>query len=541
MKSTKYLVKLSRINVSEKFLNRLCNLGYFFCLVLAIGVIYISYIHSYYNWDLDHEIYFGQQLINGDLIWVKEFHDKLPLVQTLFGISSVFGGIQAWRTVSWLSIIFTSMIILLVLPQLMKKSSISIQLRKKMSGIFALCYPIWIFNLPDDITNINAIAVSFFTSATLVLLVLVDSQLSLRSILVKSFTIFSILLYAIAISIRPYFLFPVLVYLLYLSFSGLRTNNINNYKIILSCFFKYTSLLFLFGCILNFMPYIFTNQLNFLITGLRMIFLDWNSETFFLSIINTIVSRNSFIFLICFFSIIFFSLILIFKFKDTSGQLIFHNLAAVGLFVSIMFVHWWPHYLTLFCGSLLMIASSSINTLFSDKKGANQFKTLRYRGYLLGILGMVFTLMIANVFVKSAVIVNREINHLKPERFEELNAFNEFIHNTARVEDSFLAPENMYIHWKLNEPRHGFPHAAHTYAVVRNLWVTRGELARYGFPNSLVSYCNLIESSDVELIILKDSSVIPNGCFSTQKTKYKLKYNLDLKGNEKSLLVYAKS
>ena len=131
-----------------------------------------------------------------------------------------------------------------------------------------------------------------------------------------------------------------------------------------------------------------------------------------------------------------------------------------------------------------------------------------------------------------------KLDHVKPEKFEEFKTFTNFLYKYDLEGSSFLAPENMYIHWKLKESRHGFPHAAHTYSIVRNLWIENSKLSSYKFPNSLNSYCSLIEKSSIDLIVLKDSSVIPSGCFTLSTSKYKLSYNLDIKNNDKSLLIY---
>ena len=41
------------------------------------------------DWDLDGEMYFGSRLFHGELIFVNEFHDKLPFVQFLFSFLSI--------------------------------------------------------------------------------------------------------------------------------------------------------------------------------------------------------------------------------------------------------------------------------------------------------------------------------------------------------------------------------------------------------------------------------------------------------------------
>lgn len=49
---------------------------YFSAFILIVFV----FIRQDYDWDIDHEIYYGQQLLFGNLLRTKEFHDKSPLV-----------------------------------------------------------------------------------------------------------------------------------------------------------------------------------------------------------------------------------------------------------------------------------------------------------------------------------------------------------------------------------------------------------------------------------------------------------------------------
>jgi hypothetical protein len=529
--------KLFKLRISRKLTSKLQAIVYLFCIVLIIIVVFSSYKQSFYNWDIDHELYYGQQLIDGNLIWVKEFHDKLPFVQIMFGIASFFGGIQAWRTISWLSVFFTAIIFYFTLPGLIGKLKISHQLKNRISIIFALCYPIWIFILPDDVSHINAIAVSFFTTATLLLLAITESKQTIGKRLLKSLIFISILLYAVAISIRPYYLLPVLVYLFYLSSYGTYSNIFLFFRTTIKRFFGYLFLLIIFGFFLNIFPYIMFKKFKMFITGIEMNLLDWNSNSAIGNIKSSILSRNSFIFWICFFATIFMALALIFKFRRESELLVFHNLAVVGLLLSITLTHWWPHYLTLFCGSFLIINFSILYTIIKNSKKEHYFTRSSYRKICIYFLAL-FMLMSTNALVKSTVIISRELNQIKPERFEELKTFNKFLYNYDLEGSSFLAPENMYIHWMLKESRHGFPHAAHTYSIVRNLWIENSKLQSYKFPNSLDSYCSLIEKSGINLIVLKDSSVIPSGCFSSSTSRYKLSYKLDIKNNDKSLLIY---
>lgn len=540
---SKFIDKLVFSSLTRILSNKFYGVIYAVCLFLLILVILVSYLHSYYNWDVDHEIYFGQQLFRGDLIWTKEFHDKLPFIQIIYGFSSIFGGIQAWRTISWLIVIFTSIVFRFALPKLIKNLGFTFEFKKRISIIFALCYPIWIFNLPDDVSHSNAITVSLFTSATLILIVIVESGKNSNDFFIQLLKFFSISLYSAAISIRPYYLIPTLIYLFYFSLKGSYSNIFNSIGNTLNRFFKYLILMFILGCTLNIFPYLISGQFNFFVNGLKMnVFVDWNTTSGFNSFVASMTQRNSVVFWICFFATVTSSIMLVAQIKKIPELLFFHYLAVIGLFFNIVFVHWWPHYLTLFCGFFLLISFSNLNFLLNHIGGDYPLKKIKYSKYQFIVLTVAFVLMCINTLAKSGTILYREINHQEqPERFEELNAFNRYLEGGEFEYHSFLAPENMYIHWKLNEPRHGFPSAAVTYAIVRDLWVTKETLNSYGFMNSANQYCSKVEDSDIDFILLKDTSPIPEKCFESKRTKYILKDTLKIKNSVKSMLVYRNS
>ena len=66
-----------------------------FLFVFILQIIFD--LRSYYfDWDLDNNLYFGDRLLNGELLWQKEFHDKFPFVQYIFSLGAIFHSIKAW-------------------------------------------------------------------------------------------------------------------------------------------------------------------------------------------------------------------------------------------------------------------------------------------------------------------------------------------------------------------------------------------------------------------------------------------------------------
>jgi hypothetical protein len=93
--------------------------------------------------------------------------------------------------------------------------------------------------------------------------------------------------------------------------------------------------------------------------------------------------------------------------------------------------------------------------------------------------------------------------------------------NATLSRPSFLAPEDMYVHWKLKESRHVFPHAANTGHIIRGLWADKGGIHAFRNPTNFTSYCRELQKSSIELVVLKEGSSI-NGCFSSSHQKWNL-------------------
>lgn len=92
------------------------------CMIVLVAVLVAavsSFVSAAYDWDVDHEIYFGSRLLQGELIWTKEFHDKLPFVQIVFSIPAYFQSINVWRAMSLISVICAALVMRMTLAVLM--------------------------------------------------------------------------------------------------------------------------------------------------------------------------------------------------------------------------------------------------------------------------------------------------------------------------------------------------------------------------------------------------------------------------------------
>jgi hypothetical protein len=84
---------------------------------------------------------------------------------------------------------------------------------------------------------------------------------------------------------------------------------------------------------------------------------------------------------------------------------------------------------------------------------------------------------------------------------EKLRAFEAYLRASKREGSPFLAPADMYLHWRLDEPRHGFPHAAHTEAVFFGWWTGIDTRDSFLTPRDGDEYCRLLASRGPGLIV----------------------------------------
>lgn len=85
-------------------------------IVAIVCAVVAEFLSGRYEANVDHEVYFGQRLLDGVLIWTQEYHDKLPVLQWIFliplwvGLRSVGDSQTPWNhmlrmTLIWLALI----------------------------------------------------------------------------------------------------------------------------------------------------------------------------------------------------------------------------------------------------------------------------------------------------------------------------------------------------------------------------------------------------------------------------------------------------
>ena len=96
---------------------------------------------------------------------------------------------------------------------------------------------------------------------------------------------------------------------------------------------------------------------------------------------------------------------------------------------------------------------------------------------------------------------------------------------------NFLHLSNMHLHWNLNESRHGFPHAANIQHISDNYWQDLKRKYKLSIPKNKKQICNMLNSSDIDIIFTDKNSKNLNDCLLTKNSRFKLDKTFDIKHN----------
>lgn len=236
------------------------------------------------NKDMDTFMYFGTRLLSGELIWVHEFEDKLPVVQYFFVIPAFFESYKPWVLIS-IAMLATSagFLFRLIKKILVFGRATDARLAKSIAMISCLIYCYMAASLEGGFHHINSFATSLFVVALALILCPLLGQKSTDRSHLQIFMTASLLL-AIAISIRPYFALPTAI--LFLTYYLITQSEIfddrplNKKEMVNNIF--HTSLYsgswfgatLLFAFLLNFLPYLFSGAASKFMPGITLMLAD---------------------------------------------------------------------------------------------------------------------------------------------------------------------------------------------------------------------------------------------------------------------------
>jgi hypothetical protein len=496
-------------------------------LALSLGAIlriYATFTSTQYDWDFDHEIYFALQAAAGNLPWTVEFHDKLPFGTYMFLPAAILGDLTAWRTFSLILILAGALSIIFLVPDALNFRDSNPSINRRVAALTAALFMFLCVYLPWGFTTINPAATSLATIATLLLLTW-RKRIPAKRVRRITFFLLATLTTSAAISIRPYFLAPLMVLIIWVALWPRRDHTGPASRV--TELGLWLASIALTTLLINFAPYVVSGQLQAIYDGLRILSLDLNPTPTIESFVSTMVGQGLVLWFLLgalTFGTAALKAMRLNKSPDAALMLILIFLLAI----SIISTHWWPHYVALFAGfTCLLFASVTMQFLslhrakfrIRDKNSVQQVLVIAMILLISGI--SVFALLSS---IRSLILTRMHVdssNHF----LDEFNAFQDYRRDTSSSDSTFLAPSNMLIHWLLREPRHGFPHAANIWHIHEGWWSTFPEVEAFPLPRNPEEYCLLLREQAPTMVLTARGSheficlSQPNSGFALATTK----------------------
>lgn len=473
-------------------------------LVLANLLAILAVFLSGYDWDLDHEFYYGSRLLEGELLWTREFHDKLPMLQMVMAIPASFeAGIQVWRGLSLGVCLLCILGLRTWIPRLLDAEP-GVRGQRQRVVDFGLLFLIAMLTMrPGGFSTINPIA-SCLAATVMVLMLLMARPEPAPVPYRPAVFVLGGLAAALAISMRPYFLAPLAFTLLWLlaeaSLAKARCRSPRS--VFLQCI-AWGAAIGGFGLAGNVLPYVLTGQLEALRDGLSLLAADLNPSPFLVSVVGFLwVSLRDADLLPFYILVIAFGVVVLSLPGRHRGEpvnrLLIHGLGAiVSLFAYMATKHWWNHYVHLFDAFAAYLLIVFVIQFSEGRMRASVARPLIAAAkVVLPLVAFVFLGFAGRDLVQAAHADSRE--HPRAVLAREVRSY---LASRPPPERDFLMPLSVYVHWQLRESRHGFPHAASTGHVLSGWWRGIGEVSSFIAPHDARAYCEALMERGPGIVI----------------------------------------
>lgn len=522
-----------RYTFLEKFLK-------FEKIILAFSYIFYFLFFLYflrdlvipiYDKDLDTEIYFGSRLIEGELLFVKEYTDKLPIVQYLFAIPAYFKNYRFFTLINGFLALFSSYFFSkLTYIYLEKSNFIKGEILAnicKFSGSLFLFLTAIVYGSLNHISSISSILTLLLFS----IYIYSSSKFNLNN---NFLNIFLFTLSALVISIRPYFFAPISILPIWHfvinqnNFDiNLYKNNFQKIKILILYLIKWNSKILFFTFLINSFPYFYKGQFEYFLNGLRHNGQELLPRTTFDVFINIVSSFSNFTAS----SIILFSLFLLlpliyslFNIKNIKKQkkveqinlLFFSCIFPFSLLFLISTKHFHYHYFQYFLPFVSLSAPYIILILYPVFHKLFSLVKIRNYSYLF-LISFFLILITPDTFNVFTDLLKHPINH--PSSFY-VNNIKKFLKESTNKKD-FLFPNNSFVHWKLRESRHGFPHPSNINHINNGYWNNINKYSSINTPKNASELCQMYQDFGPTIIVLDDKDTTYS-CLNKVKSNYLL-------------------
>lgn len=487
------------------------TLAIFLSLLGLLNFFSTIFISKTYSFDFSHRLYFGMRFFHGSLPYVTEFDDKLPFTHYLFSLIYGLGGRYTYALLTLFSIILSSIYLAHFHCNLLSHTRSLTASRLHRRGRFsylALFYFGLISITPFSFTQINSISASCF----LIGWCLSYSQISInhhQSLVIRS-TLAGLFI-ATAVSLRPYYIFPLLAsFLVFIVCHNLITESDSSSYTVLKHLLILLLSSFFWIVILNFFPYIFSpDSVSILLQGLlaqtrSLIKQDHLHTT--QHILKSLL-RYPLVPLSLGYSFVKLRLYIKSITKQVNyiqpahlyiiiGWALVSIVMPLSLLSAFFAKHYWPYYITLFTPLVVL------SLVFVDIAGMGCFlpsTKLKYSNTSLTLF-IVLSMTTAVGSVKEIhthLVLRREVQK-EVLRGKTLDTYLNMNHKS----DSFLFLNSMNQHTRHRSSRHAFPHTANLTHIRDGHW-SRSTLPYQYFPKIYdgPSLCDALIITEVPLFL----------------------------------------
>ncbi len=503
-----------------------------------------------YDHDIDQFMYFGSRLLHGELIWTTEFDDKSPILQYIFSLPAAFKSTSIFVLITLVISLIASYIGSKMLKDMIQNSNVELNKKTEYSILYfgVILYLTLLVCIYGSLHHINAI------SASLCLITISLAYFNRRK--ENKFLLnISAMTAAISISIRPYYLLNTMIIPIWIIireghhiFNNKEVTNVNKYLLFIKREMNWIFIVTFYIILLNTTPYLLTGNLLDFIYGIKLNSVDYiNHNILVRQYIN--IGRNPILYPVILGMIMLPTIRILFRkkiltyYQSNSRLTSLHKFDIDIIFfgiinpilLEIMFYrkHFFGHYFTLFSPYIAVSMVLLLVLTIRINKKIYQFHIFKIIGKIIFII-VLTTCLITNQSIPNAL--SEIFNHKISSKSYKVELIKEFIDQEKSKSGSFefLAPEDNYIHWKLDESRHGFPQKA----IFRN--ISNGKMDKLINDNKSLNYkyllptkiqlCEILNKNSPKYIITEKNDYSFN-CLKQKTSKYKLLTTSNLNKN----------
>jgi hypothetical protein len=322
----------------------------------------------------------------------------------------------------------------------------------------------------------------------------------------------------VSISIRPYFAVPIALILFFILVNSLKAPKGKfglRGKAALAAIFAPPMITFF----INVAPYVLTGQMSAFESGIRFLSQTnvprpaWSGFLQTIPVIPTLLTPSSlYIFAVGIWLPVLLALSAVmviawfFRFKHNPFIAFYLPTGVMSLFLAIMSQHWWPHYAALFGWYGAVLFAYLIVRIWGMNSPTPQPKSCVTRLKATSFMVIPVLIVAGAVIVFIANSQKHVVDRGFESRISNAEYYKSYMAAHFETRPSFLAPGNMDLHFKMREPRHGFPHASNSQHIAEGWWKLSSANGDFLAPTSLDEYCFEISHADFDLLILEESS-----------------------------------